>query len=219
MKLVVGEPAAVSGKTLLIADVHLGVELELREQGLRFSPQHLKEACRVKALMSRTRTKRLVIVGDAKHDVRGFETQERRMAQEFVDAIGCDVTVVKGNHDSMLSGVKGLAVEPSDGIVFDGIGLVHGHAWPCAEVLARKTILCGHQHPVYAFHDSLGKWQVPCWLKARLGKSKLLVLPAFGRLAGGTRINKEKLLGPLFAPGKASDRKAFTLYGEALGKV
>ncbi|PIZ90770.1 hypothetical protein COX86_03200, partial [Candidatus Micrarchaeota archaeon CG_4_10_14_0_2_um_filter_60_11] len=62
--------------------------------------------------------------------------------------------------------------------------------------------LCGHQHPVYSFEDSLGKWQVPCWLKASLGKSKLAVLPAFGLLAGGTRVNKEKLLGPLFAAGK-----------------
>ena len=219
MKLVTGEPAAVSGKTLMIADLHLGVELELRKQGLRFAPQHLKEAARVAALMEKTKTKRLVIVGDAKHDVRGFDAQERRMVQEFVDAIGCEVTVVKGNHDSMLSGIRDLTVEPPCGIVFEGIGLVHGHAWPCDEVLARKTILCGHQHPVYSFEDSLGKWQVPCWLKASLGKSKLAVLPAFGLLAGGTRVNKEKLLGPLFAAGKARDRRAFTLCGEALGKA
>ncbi|MFA4946677.1 MAG: metallophosphoesterase, partial [Candidatus Micrarchaeia archaeon] len=123
MKFVAGEPAACVGRTLFTADLHLGIEFELRSRGLRLGLHHLRTAERLTRLLAETKAKRLVIIGDAKHDVYGFETEERKMMAEFVDALPAgEVTVVKGNHDSLLAGVKGLTVEPASGAVIAGCG-------------------------------------------------------------------------------------------------
>lgn len=222
MKLLNGEAAGVIGSSLVIADLHLGIEFELRRKGFHFASRHAREAERLNSLLSKAKCKRVVVVGDAKHDARGFEKQERKMMVEFVDALSCgELLVVKGNHDSMLGGVPGLTVEPAEGFILQKHGLAHGHAWPSDEVLACKELVTGHEHPLFEFSGEVGSWRVPCWLHCATEKKgqELLVMPAFGSLSGGSAVNNGKFLGPLFNKGYAAEKKAFSLDGDAFGKV
>ncbi len=204
MKLVAGAPAAVIGERLIIADVHLGIAFELKKKGVNIGSREKPEARKINELLESTRTRELWVLGDLKHDVRGFEKQERFMMYRFLKELNAEkVFVVKGNHDSLLEKMPGITVLPPQGTVIKEAGkkygLVHGHAAPSQEVFGVSRILCGHQHPRYAFKDSLGAWSVPCWVKA----GKILVFPAFGELSGGANANKKRFLGPLLKnPGK-----------------
>ena len=198
MKLVAGAPAAVIGGRLLIADVHLGIEFELRKKGVNIGGREKPEATKINDLLESARADELWVLGDLKHDVRGFEKQERFMMHRFLKELDAEkVFVVKGNHDSLLEKMRGITVFPPQGTVIEeggkSYGLVHGHAAPSKKVLEANRILCGHQHPRYSFKDSLGSWSVPCWVKT----GKTLVFPAFGELSGGAEANKKKFIGPL----------------------
>lgn len=194
----VGEPAAVIGKRLLIADIHLGIEFELQKKGVNIGGREKQEAQKINALMKSTGARELWILGDLKHDVKGFEKQERLMMHRFLRYLNTNkVFVVKGNHDSLLEKMPQITVFPPEGKVLrvgkKKYGLIHGHAKPSQEVLEADEILCGHQHPRYGFKDSLGAWSVACWVKT----CNVTVFPAFGELSGGTNVNCGNFMGPL----------------------
>ncbi len=222
VKFVSGQPAAVVADYLVVADLHLGFEFELQRRGVRIAPSPAALAAELRGLMRKARCKRLVVMGDFKHDVRGFEARERRVVQEFVAAFAAPVLVVKGNHDSRLEGVEGLQVAPVGGVVLRegkvSFGLHHGHAWPSPELFQAGTLLAGNNHPAVEFSDSLGfKWLRKAWVlgKVRVNRGNrrvaaergcrdgqpVVVFPAFSQLYSGTafnRVDSLELLGPLF---------------------
>lgn len=234
MKFVAGAPAAVIGKTLLVADLHLGIEFELRKKGVSIGLQYERVAKQLNALLKKTKASELVVLGDAKHDVFGLEQKEKRMMASFHGLLDCEsVTVIKGNHDSQLNELKGFNVKPASGVRLDfkgvSFGLCHGHAWPKRELLECDWLLTAHQHPCLQFKD-LGYWTVACWLVGNMKtnkkhgtrkEQKIVVFPAFNALSGGVAANKEELLGPLFKNRLVNlkELKAFSLEGMFLGKI
>lgn len=228
MRFIVGEPAAVIGKTLLAADLHLGIEFAFRERGVFVPLQHKRVARKLASLAGKYGCDEICVVGDCKHDVYGFERQEQEMMREFLGETRkanpkiARFVVVKGNHDSQLGElseeIDWFRVAPPQGIVLrdesddggnDGsasYGVFHGHAWPSPKILSAKRLLCGHLHPLVELSDAAGAWRVPCWLVGRVRENKkfktrsreCVVFPAFGALSGGTVINREKGIGVLF---------------------
>ena len=109
--------------------------------------------------------------------------------------------------------------------------MIHGHAWPSKEVMNSEILVMGHGHPALSFRDRLDKFHSePCWLRVPLLESdrydkipeQLIVLPAFGELAGRT-MNREPLrgFGPLFRNNLADIAKARveTLEGLDFGEL
>jgi len=234
MKFVSAEPAAIVAGALVVSDVHLGLELELENKGIGVSENWKKTAARLNALLKQTKAKRIVVLGDFKHDVFGLENREKWLLQKFFSILKCEsVTVIKGNHDSGLEGFAKVRVIPSSGMVLkEGkttFGLFHGHAWPAEDVLKAEVLLVGNAHPAVRIREGKNfEYSKKCWLVGRTkrkkglrGEQKTVVFPAFSDLIGGTPVNRKTLLGVLFKNDCVDlpNARVFLLDGLSVGKI
>lgn len=212
---------------LLIADIHLGFEEELTEtKGVHFPPQHPVILERVEGLLKKYEISSLYIIGDVKHTILTDSYYNWEVIPEFMEALTSqvDTTVIPGNHDgdlkallprdATIADVRGVLIGPRN----EQVGLLHGHAWPSAEILDAKMIVVGHNHPtIRRFRDAsvpeIGRstrrrfaGTVPIVLRTRLDKNcvrrasgileipddpecVLVTLPSFNELLSGVSVN------------------------------
>ncbi len=160
-------------KTLLIADPHLGWEIQLQEKGIHVPSQTSKILNKLTAIITKYNPERLVILGDVKYTVVSHEFGEWRDIPDFIDKLSScvdSIAVVRGNHDANLEHLLPANIEllPATGAVIGDVGVFHGHKWPSPELLGCKTLVMGHLHPVVVFHDPTGcKITRQVWMKAK----------------------------------------------------
>ena len=222
LKIVPGEAAIVFSSagesTLLISDLHLGLEKEMAKKGFRLPAYSVKMVERVKDTAEKYRTRRLAVLGDVKHTVGKVEDIDWGVVPWFFDTM-LDlfeaVDVVPGNHDGNIKTVlpQRVTLHPSQGMVMGKgpgrVGIAHGHAWPSEEAIATRNLVIGHSHFTYEMRDSLGsRTREAVWVRAEYdvaelmegagygsgakGKGKLTVMPPFNRLVGGQPINRSR---------------------------
>ncbi len=234
-------------RTLVVADLHLGLEGELASKGISLPSQIPKVKERLLKLIERRKPDRLIFLGDVKHNVPIASWQEWRELPGFFEELKklVYVEVIRGNHDGGLDGMipKDVIIHGAKGIVLGKrrrIGLMHGHTWPSPELLNTKLLVAAHNHPAVEFRDEIGGRTIePIWLRAKLDASKfpkkvkgqikgelpeLLVMPAFNELVGGAAVNRripKELIGPMFKAGavKLEKAEAYLLDGTFLGEV
>jgi len=244
---VLGSPALFFSsegmRVLVAADLHLGIEGELAEQGVSLPSQIPSARRKLEELIRRKKPDKLIFLGDVKHNVPTSTWREWAELPSFFEALSelVEVEVVKGNHDGDIEGMvpQGVRVHDPEGIRMGKVGLLHGHTWPSPELWDAEVLVCAHSHPAVEFRDSLGgRLVAPVWLKGRVdtsllppkrkkgveGERELIVMPAFGELVGGYAVNgpsSEELLGPLFRCGavRLEEMEAFLLDGTYLGRV
>ena len=207
-KFVTGHPAVLLGRTLVIADIHIGAEFTFFKSGIKI-PSNTKEIlAEIQNLARSTRAKKLIIIGDAKHKVPGVTWQELREIPDFLDSLAREikVEVVKGNHDAGIEELvpENVKLHGSQGFASEGCYLLHGHTWPKPEFMESRYVFVGHEHPQIEFRDALGyRFSMPVWLRAELDRKKLekkykyvpsvlpelIIMPAFNKLSGGIRMN------------------------------
>jgi len=149
---------------MVVADVHLGFELELMESGINIPSQTGRLAESLTRLVEEHGPDRLIILGDLKHNVPTVSLQERMDVPEFLERLSrmLPVEVVVGNHDGMLDMLAppSVSIRPSRGVVLsdgDGrVGLFHGHSWPGPELLSSDVLVMAHIHPTVAFKTRFG---------------------------------------------------------------
>jgi putative SbcD/Mre11-related phosphoesterase len=227
----------VDGETLVVADLHIGLEEELRIAGFFMPSQTGKMADRLLALAEGTDAKRLVVLGDVRHVVPTAGPMERRDVRRFFEGMTerfASVDIAPGNHDGLLRDFlpKDVRLRSVRGFVRGDVGFVHGHAWPSPKVMAVDTLLMGHNHPAVLFVDDLGGRQIlPCWFRvpfrpdvARYERMPRegIVVPSFNELCGGSPVNDRgsDLLGPLLQPDVArlDEGRVHLLDGADLGR-
>ena len=225
----------IDESALILSDLHYGVEAEMLRGGVWVPNRSTARTEKVLELLKQTNSKRLILLGDVKHQVPHNSKQQRTDLEQFFMAVNriAKVEIVPGNHDGGLVDIipSDVKFHKSDGFVIGEIGMVHGHAWPSQEVMNSKVLVMGHEHPALSFRDRLDKLHSePCWLRApmleheRYDKvpEQLIVMPAFGELAGRT-MNREPLkgLGPVLRNGLADLAKARveTLEGLDFGEL
>lgn len=232
------EPALLykEKKLLIIADLHIGIEAELQENGLLVPSQTSLMQERVIALIETYDIADLVILGDVKHNIPTSTIQERSDVRRFLDAIQTHATlhIFPGNHDGNIHRLlsKDIMLHPSDGVVLGGIGLAHGHRWPSDEVMQCDQIVVAHTHPTIMLTDRLGYRSFEqCWLRAFCNQERLhekypksqnpfvFVLPTFNPLCGGIAVNRDPILGPFNSILDIQNALVYLLDGTALGKV
>jgi len=239
MEFLTSEPAVVEHKTLIIADLHIGIEHEFYRDGINVPSQTGKMAERIEKLIKQTGVERLVIIGDVKHKVPGISWQEEKEVPKFFERLSglVRVEVVPGNHDGNLKDLApGVKIHKSSGFLLKNMYMSHGHTWPEPEFLKSDYILIGHEHPVFEFKCGLGyRWLEPVWLRVKLDKSRLgrkyknvrkvpelIAVPAFNPFLGGIAVNrsqKEELLGPLIKCTDMKRAKVYLLDGTFLGEL
>jgi len=240
LKIVPGEAALVFSSagesTLLISDLHLGLEKEMAKKGFRLPAYSVKMVERVKDTAEKYGTKRLAVLGDVKHTVGKVEDIDWGVVPWFFDTM-LDlfeaVDVIPGNHDGNIKTVlpQRVTLHTSQGMVLgEGsgrIGLAHGHAWPSEEAIATRNLVIGHSHFTYEMRDSLGsRTREAVWVRAEYdvaelmegagyepgvrGKGRLTVMPPFNRLVGGQPINRSRSFqfGPVLSSRSVSLEEA-----------
>jgi putative SbcD/Mre11-related phosphoesterase len=206
-------------KTLVIAELHLGLEYEIYKSGVTIPPQREKFLETLEKLIEITKAKKLVIVGDIKHKVPGSTIREDREIPKFLEQINSKIKtiLVKGNHDDRIEGIvpKGIKIYSARGFRIKKYGFFHGHAWPSKSLMKCDFIFMGHIHPAIEFRDDLGyrSWE-KVWIKGKLnaekvkkkfdlqntGKLNIIVIPTFNNILGGkavNRVSKEEQISPL----------------------
>ncbi len=184
VKPVADQPALlveVNGKrAIVIADLHLGWEVTLARQGIHVPSQVPRLLEKLRKILEDTRPDLLILLGDVKHTVSKVEFEEWKFVPEFFDKlveIIPSVEVVPGNHDGNLEPLTppSVKINKSNGmILWDTVGLFHGHAWPAPLLLGCKYLVMGHLHPVVVFKDPLGfRITRQAWVRAKSEGKKL----------------------------------------------
>ncbi|MCL4429436.1 MAG: metallophosphoesterase [Chloroflexi bacterium] len=183
LNLLLPNPAALikteKTKTLLIADPHLGWEMQLQEKGIHVPSQTSKILNKLTAVISEVKPDRLVILGDVKYTVVSHEFGEWQDIPDFFKKLQSyigSIAIVRGNHDANLEPLlpENIEILPATGAVIGDVGVFHGHRWPSPALLGCKTLVMGHLHPVVVFRDPTGcKMTRQVWMKANCDSKAL----------------------------------------------
>jgi len=232
------EPALIipKQKKLVFADLHIGIEKELRESGVHTSTITEKIQKKIIQICKKFNPRDIILLGDIKHNIPTSTARERKDVTNLLESI-CnfgEVHIIPGNHDGNVNKItpSQVKIHSSSGAVFNDIGFVHGHRWPDSNIINCKHIVTAHTHPTVMLTDRLGhRYFEPCWVRTKFlkekirekypegGDSEILIMPAFNPLCGGMAINSEGVTGPF---GKVIDVKNADIYlldGAYLGKV
>jgi len=124
---------------IVIADLHIGIERELREKGLQIDSQTKSMTKRLLSLFRKYHPRTIILLGDIKHNIPTSTIQERTDVKRFFETIQSygTIHILPGNHDGNINRLlqSDILLHPSDGYVFENIGFVHGHRWPKEEIM------------------------------------------------------------------------------------
>jgi len=160
-------------RILVVADLHMGWEVKLAEQGIHVPSQTPKILEKIMQLIENCKPTSIIFLGDVKHAIAKVEMEEWRDIPDFFEAVTKKVSIIQiipGNHDGNLEPLlpEIVKVLPPTGIAFGDVGLFHGHTWPAPELLKCRDLVTGHVHPTVAFRDPLGfRITRQVWVKAK----------------------------------------------------
>jgi putative SbcD/Mre11-related phosphoesterase len=221
----INEPALKVGSTLVLADLHIGIEHELALNGINIPSQVEKRIDQTLNYVKTANAQHVVLLGDVKHSISTTSPLERHDIPHFLRSIAeyAPVFILPGNHDGGLEYLIPrdtrfkIKICPTKGCSIDRVGLVHGHSWPAMELLRCSYVVMGHNHPTVRLIDTVGYVSSkPVWIRARFVESvfrarypelsqycdpSVIIMPAFNELLGGIAFNEasyKTLLGPLF---------------------
>jgi len=232
LKFLINKPAAVLGDKLIICELHFGIELSMQRRGLNVPLEPRKYADELNQMAREAKAKQLIVIGDFKHTINGFDQRERNYFNELIHALHFErIIIVKGNHDSRIEELAKpfaqIRIEPATGLVIKQgkpattYGLFHGHAAPSEEVMNCDYLLMGHNHAGVEigegkeFSKTQQAWVIiPLKNKTNPKSSqhghkrkqqKLIAFPSFNPLSGSVPFNvltAKELHGPIFHAGK-----------------
>jgi len=167
-------------RVLIVADLHIGWEVALAQEGIHVPSQTPKIKDKLLKLIDLYNPTSLLLLGDIKHTIARVELEEWRDIPDLFDAltkkIG-EINVVLGNHDGNLEPLlpPSVRIFPPTGIAKGHAGFFHGNAWLSPELLQCRSLVIGHMHPTVTFRDRLGfRITAQVWVKARINKERLV---------------------------------------------
>jgi len=242
MRFVFGKPALLIDDVLVVADLHIGLEQELFEKGIRIGGVRERILSELTELVKETEAKKIIILGDAKHGLLNIDFEIADFFHSLLKI--APVEIAKGNHDGNIENIAGIKVHEAEGFVLvanDGTkyGMCHGHAWPSQEVMSADYLILAHNHPTVELVDKGGyAHREHVWAVGALNADaaalaerypnanadvKIVLVPPFNPLIGGSRINllDSEGIGPLVKNNlfKLNDAIAYRLDGTCLGRI
>ncbi|MCU0852162.1 MAG: metallophosphoesterase [Thermoplasmata archaeon] len=215
-------------KWVCVADLHMGIEVQLRRAGFNIPSQSGKMLSTLERLASDGDG--LVMLGDVKHRIPGLSNRENKEIPPLMSRLAelyREIIVVAGNHDGGLATALPDSVKAvtGGGMAIEDLGLCHGHVWPSKSAMEGAKLVMGHVHPAVLLVDSIGsKTSEKCWARGTLRKDvasqryercpeELIIMPAFNPLLTGTPVNSRRhaYLGPILRNGLL-DEDSLTVY-------
>ena len=166
-------------RVLVAADLHIGWEVALAEQGIHVPSQTPRIKEKLLKLVDLYKPTSFLFLGDVKHTIARVELGEWQDIPDLFETLSQkigDVRVILGNHDGNLEPLLPSAVQivNSAGLALFDVGLFHGNAWPTPEALQCRSLVIGHVHPTVAFRDPVGfRITAQAWVRARINQEQL----------------------------------------------
>lgn len=219
------EGALVIGKTLIIGDLHIGIETDFASKGVTIPYQTEKIQKQISKLVKQNKIKHLVFLGDLRHKLPLPSRQEQREVPEFLEYFTkkCKVSIIKGNHDGELEKLvpKQIEVYPSAGFIENEILFTHGRNKSMKGKY--NTIIMSHIHPSIEFWSSGIRMVEPAWVRTKLKDTdtEVIILPSFTHLRGGAAINSSNFKSkcPILKKADLPNSDIYLLDGTYLGKL
>ncbi|MEM2031466.1 MAG: metallophosphoesterase [Candidatus Pacearchaeota archaeon] len=189
-------------KVLIIADLHIGYEQALVEEGILVPRTMFKEIKKEIEELLKLNPKIVIINGDLKHEFSSISKQEWQETLELLDLLlkKAKVILVKGNHDTILEPIarkKNLLVK--DFYCFDDVCVLHGHKFLLdAEIFSKKIkiLVIAHDHPAISLSEGIKQEKYKCFLLGKYKDKKVIVMPSFLPFPEGADVKKEKMFSP-----------------------
>jgi putative SbcD/Mre11-related phosphoesterase len=198
-------------EALVIADLHLGYEAIMLEEGT-YSPYNQTEELIeiVVKYVEELKPAKLILNGDVKHSFQEPTKIEDRDVKKFLHSVAQHVRelhVVKGNHDVYLNWtlreIKNAIYHEVD-YKLGRYLFMHGDKnLPKTLLKDIEYVIIAHEHPILSARvNKLQKIESPAYLMGPLSfkKATLIVTPAFSSYSTGTPIHpksKDFLLSPI----------------------
>jgi len=194
-------PCLVAGNSLVVGDLHNGIEHELFEKGVHVPSQTQPKLERLQQALAETKAKRLIILGDLKHNIPITSRQEYYEVPEFLNSLKSyvsEIILTKGNHDGGIENLLPPGITLEMEFIESGIGYFHGHTTPSEELLACNHIIKAHTHPAIRVAD-IKPYILPVWVETKLKENEtyVTVIPTFDQNARGICLNVNGPVGPL----------------------
>ena len=186
----------VKEKTLVISDLHIGIEESLNKQGVLIPRSQFNDLLnKLKLILNKVEIKKIVFNGDLKHEFGEISKQEWNNILSLLDFLqDKEIIIIKGNHDPILKPIANKRnLKLVDKYDIDDITIFHGD-----KILENlnKTIIIGHEHPAISLKKGIRQEKYSCFLKGKYKNKELIVMPSFNLLTHGTNVLKENLLSP-----------------------
>jgi len=186
----------VIGRTLIIADLHLGIEGILEEKGMAVPSLQIESIIsEVREMIEEFGPEELVVAGDLKHEFSRNVPSEWKDIKRFIETVCKSVRlrIVRGNHDNFLQSILSkYGIEFSDSIDVDGYSVEHGHRESRSE-----KIVMGHEHPSIRLRHEGGIYSYRVFLHAKNDKREVWVLPHFSPILPGSNVLESGFLSPV----------------------
>ena len=172
MKFLYNAPAIKHKGALIVGDTHFGMESKLRKKGIYDNQFSIRLFYKLEELIKKNKIKKLILLGDVKEEIKFLDGQVKEILIRLSKL--CEVIIVRGNHDGGIESFGQVKVVDAQGIVYEKLGLIHGHSWPSEELMKCDYLIVAHQHPCIAITDAFGKKKTePVWLIASADDEKI----------------------------------------------
>lgn len=208
-KFVVNEKVVYVDKisSIVIGDIHFGIEKEYLKKGIHLPDYYSILLSRVNKLIKKFSAKRLIFLGDIKHDIgKTSLSVEKKIRQFFSSLRSSEIYIVKGNHDGglkrILTGIENVTIFTSRGFSIKDYGFFHGNSWPHPNVIKSKIAFCSHLHPKLKLPDDSKRFEQDVFLVCRPNNEllkkiykttnlrEIVVLPPINNYVGGIELNE-----------------------------
>src|SRR3989344_7838199 len=163
-------------KVLVIGDIHIGLEEALQKQGFLIPRFDIQEVIkRLKSIFSKVEVKKIILIGDVKHEFGTISDQEWRDTLKVLDFLleKGKIILIKGNHDTILGPIsKKRNLEVKEFYKINNMLFAHGD-----KIVNEKAevIVIGHEHPAISFEERRDE-KYKCFLLGKFKKSYLIVI-------------------------------------------
>jgi len=187
-------------KVLIVADLHLGFEVEWFGRGLRvYDPNWSIEIIKtLRRDILEIKPTHLLICGDLEHyySIKNKKKGKKtiidippEMSNSILQQIKSDILSVKGIETIIITGEHDISlfqdlknecqILPSSGRGFfdNQLGIFHGNTFPFKDIVFSTDIVLGHVHPIIEIRDELQiKHQFPVFVKLDLPREDIFAL-------------------------------------------
>lgn len=192
----------VDENILVFGDVHIGYEEHIAERGAIPDVQFKEIIERLERIFGVLKNKgikikKIVIVGDLKHEFGGISEKEWSETLKLLDYLEGkieggkksekeNIILIKGNHDNILGPIaKKREVLFKEYYNLNGICFMHGNKLYNKCFDKSNILILGHLHPSITLSDKYKREKFKCFLKGKWKEKQVYVLPSFSPISFG----------------------------------